>query len=102
MCALDSAPGPGSLGSELMACVLLSWYFPLPSFLVSCGIGRAVAAHQRPHPCLPPGRFLSCSVFLCRLQLPRSPAFCSALHTWHCVPAPSSRGRFQPRPGHVT
>lgn len=53
-------PGPGSLGSELMACMLLSWYFPLPSFLVSCGVGRAVAAHQRPHPCLPPGRFLSC------------------------------------------
>ena len=52
--------GPGFLGSELMACVLLSWYFPLLSSLVPCGVGRAAAAYRRPHLCLPPGCFLSC------------------------------------------
>lgn len=40
--------GPGSLGSELMARMLLSWYFP-PVLPGPCGVGRAVAAHRRPH-----------------------------------------------------
>lgn len=69
MCALDFAPRARSLGSELMACVLLSWYFPLPSSLVSCGVGRAVAALTGAHTRVS---------FLLAVSFPASVLFCSA------------------------
>ena len=70
-------PGPGSPGSERMACVLLSWYFPLPSSPCllrgwqGCGCAHP---HWSPHPGLLPPAVLQASAATpaCLLLGPRS------------------------------